>query len=168
MESLHFKNLFNSLITNMISVIKEKLGESKIELNSNENSLLLERNFNTNIKKPIKVVHINSEYLTLSDGTSLEWEKIPNFEDLLKCLEFIEYREKKIASEFISIKWGIIDFESRASELEEDSSDTELKFDRLRFPHALRILEERHDCNFGITWNDVDDVLYEFCKVSQS
>ena len=107
---------------------------------------------------------MTSECLTLSDETSLEWEKIQNFQDLLKCLEFIECQEERRHNEFISIKWGIVDFESRASELEENSTDTEIKFNRTKFPYALKILEERHDCNFGITWNDVDDVLYEFCK----
>lgn len=168
MESVHFKNLFNSLLTTLVSVIKEKLVGFNIEFSNNEKLLLLESHINTDIKNPITVVQMNSECLTLSDGTSLEWEKIQNFQDLLRCLEFIECQEERRHSEFISIKWGIVDFESRASELEENSLDTELRFNRTRFPYALRILEDRHDCNLGITWNDVDDVLYEFCKLSQS
>lgn len=168
MESVHFKNIFNSFLTTLVSVIKEKLDRFNIEFSNNKKLLLLESHINTDLKKPIAVVQMNSECLTLSDGTSLEWEKVQNFQDLLRCLEFIECQEEKRDNEFISIKWGLVDFESRASELEEISSDRELRFNRKRFPYALRILEKRHDCNFGVTWNDVDDILYEFCKLGQS
>ena len=164
MESVHFRSLHNSLLNSLISVIKEKLGVFKIETDNQDKPLLIESYVDTDIKKTVRVIQMDSGCLTLSDETSLKWEKIQNFQDLLKCLDFIEYQEKKRNNEFIFIKWGIVDFESRASELEENLSDTELKFNRTKFPYALRILEERHDCNFGITWNDVDDVLYEFCK----
>ena len=166
MESIHFKNLYNSLTITLISVIKEKIGRSIIDINYKDKLLLHDSPVHTDIKNPIKVKHLSSEYLTFSDETSLEWEKIQKFEDLLKCLEFIEYHEKKRSDEFISIQWGVIDFERRASELEEVLSDTELKFDRSQFPYALKVLEDRHDCNLGITWNDVDEILYEFCKLS--
>ncbi len=81
MESVHLKNLFNSLLTTIVSVIKEKLVRFNIEISNNKKLLLLESHINTNFKKPIRVVQMNSKCLTLSDGTSLEWEKIQNFQD---------------------------------------------------------------------------------------
>jgi hypothetical protein len=168
MNSLHFRNLFEALSTTLISVIKEKIGEHKIENKDNDKYLLLENPINTNIREQVKVVTLCSECLILSNETSLKWEEIKNFENLLKCLEYIEYWKKKKSDEFISIKWGIMDFECRASEIENATFEPSLKFDRSKFPFALKVLENRHDCNFGITWHDVDDILYEFCKIGQS
>lgn len=76
----------------------------------------------------------------------------------------------------IKIEWGVDDFESRASENEEYADDmkegnrvegeaTELIYDRTKFPEALNIMDQNHDCNIGITWDTIDEYLDEYCKL---
>jgi hypothetical protein len=164
MNSLHFKPLCETLSNTLIAVIKDLIGSREIEINEHEKKLQLIDRMSILDKKQINVQHLCYDYITLSDTTRLKWEEGQNFENLLKCLEYLEYLEEKHADDHFSIKWGLIDFENRAVEIESDLADKSFHFNRSKFPFALKVLEERHDCNYGTTWQDVDEVLYEFCK----
>ena len=71
----------------------------------------------------------------------------------------------------IRIEWGVEDFEGRAIDKETMADEREeydepiLIYDRSKFAFALSIMEHKHDCNYGITWDTVDYFLDEYCKL---
>lgn len=73
----------------------------------------------------------------------------------------------------IRLIWTVDDFESKAQENEEVypdegdeySEECPMLYDRSKFPYALSIMKDRHDCNCGVTWETVDDLLDEYCKL---
>ena len=75
--------------------------------------------------------------------------------------------------ETISLVWGIGDFEGKAQELEEiypDNGDqytdeNPMLYDRSKFGEALQLMERRHDCNYGVTWETVEYFLNEYCRL---
>lgn len=79
--------------------------------------------------------------------------------------------EKPKYPETISLVWSVGDFEGKAQELEEvypDEGDeyTDEKpmlYDRSKFSEALSLMERRHDCNYGVTWETVEYYLNEHC-----
>ncbi len=89
-----------------------------------------------------------SDYIESGDVELLESAGVP---------EFPEYPDE------ISIKWGVADFEDRASSRE--ANNRHLKYNRSKFPHALSEMGRLHDCNNGITWDTVDYFLDEYCNL---
>lgn len=169
MNSTHFKDLFEILSRTILSVIKQKLSRYNIRTSENEEFIFI---FNPKSKKcfePKKIKMFSSELIEFEDNTSVEWEEIKNFNDLLSILEYVENWLKIKANEFIQIEWSIYDFEDRAKEMEEnENGETNQLYDRSKFPFALKIFEEQHDYNLGLCWADVDFHLNEYCKLDDS
>lgn len=73
----------------------------------------------------------------------------------------------------IRLTWSAEDFESKAQEKEdidledgeEYSEDFPMLYDRSKFSNALSIMKDRHDCNIGVSWDTVDYLLDEYCKI---
>jgi hypothetical protein len=166
MNSTHFKNLFDTLSSTIISVIKEKIDRCNIQLSENIESINIsyqtgEKHFETS-----KIKILSSELIELENNTSIDWEQIKDFNDLLLILEYVEDWFKMKADESFQIEWSIYDFEDRASEIEERTNDNNPLFDRSKFPFALRVLEKHYDCNFGVSWDDIDNHLDEYCSIN--
>lgn len=78
-----------------------------------------------------------------------------------------------------SITWDVFDFETRAREKEssesgEDFDDLDIEvpeefklYDRTKFQEILIYMIRKHDCNNGITWDDIDYYLDRFCEKSK-
>ena len=61
-----------------------------------------------------------------------------------------------------SIQWSVEDFEMKAWDMCGD--DWENIYDKEKFPAALVVMIDNHDCNNGVTWDDVEYYLDEYCK----
>jgi hypothetical protein len=165
MNSIHFRNLFDTLSSTIISVIKEKIAHYNIQTLNTEKSIIILKPSRERYIETKRVKMLSSELILLEDNTPLVWEEIKNFIDLLSILEFVEEWSKMKANESFQIEWNICDFEDRASEIEESTNGENIPlFDRSKFPFALKILEDHHDCNLGISWDDVDDHLNNYCR----
>ena len=73
----------------------------------------------------------------------------------------------------IFMVWSIGDFETIAKQLEDVDTDAEeqytdenpMLYDRSKFSEALYLMERRHDCNYGVTWETVEYYLNEYCRL---
>lgn len=166
MNSIHFRNLFDTLSSTIVSVIKEKIGRFNIQTCDTEKSIIILNPTSEKYDETINVKMLSSESIVFEDNTSIVWDGIKNFNDLLLILEYVEEWLKMKANESIQIEWSIYDFEDRASEIEESTKGNHQLFDRSKFPFALKILEDHHDCNYGISWDNVDDYLDEYCRLN--
>jgi len=170
MNSSHFRKLFETLtetlISTIVSVIIEKIDRYHIQISDTEKTIIIQNPTLEKKKETIKVKMLSSDSIVFEDNTSLNWDKIENFYDLLLILEYVEDWLKVKADESIQIVWSIYDFEDRAAEIEENTNANNLLFDRAKFPIALKILEDYHDYNLGICWDDVDDHLNQYCRIS--
>lgn len=164
MDSKHFRNLYETLTSTIVSVIIEQIGRYHIHTNGKEKSIIIRNPTPEQYAETIKVKMLSSDSIVFEDNTSLGWDKIENFNDLLLILDYIEDWLEIKANESIQIEWNIGDFEDRASEIEESNSGNDPLFDRSKFPLALKILEDHHDYNLGICWDDVDDHLNQYCR----
>lgn len=66
-----------------------------------------------------------------------------------------------------SVIWSVEDFESRAIhqlDLGDDDETWKEKYDETKFDEALMQMIHDHDCNYGITWNHIDEYLDQYCK----
>lgn len=167
MDSIHLKKLSDSLASLILFEIKEKIA-GYYNITKNEKTLITLSTIIEKYGKQINVKIISSEFIKLENDESITWEEIRNINDLLIILEFLEKKKKTKKNNSIFIEWSICDFETRASEIEERENVRNILFDRSRFSFALKILEDRHDCNFGINWHDLDDILFEFCCIRES
>jgi len=165
MNSTHFRNLFDTLSSTLVSVIKEKIDRYYIKPAETEKSISILNPANEKYGLPIKISKLSSDSIVLEDNTSIGWEEIKNFNDLLLILEYVEEWLKTKAKESIHIEWSIHDFEDRASAIESRKKGKRILFDRSKFSFALKILEHHHDYNNGICWDDVDYHLEEYCKL---
>jgi hypothetical protein len=124
---------------------------------------------NTNDSKSIdslKIKRISQEYIMTLDGETIDYEEIKDVRLLLWILAYTEKWQNKKSNDFIQIEWGIIDFESRASNLEEKYGNSRVIYDRSKFSFGLKMLEEMHDYSLGICWGDIDYILNEYCRLS--
>lgn len=159
MNSQYFEKILDTLSEAIIFNIKQKIGKYHLHIDKTESVLIKENSPLSNNSFTVKFV--SSEFILNQDNENISFEDIKDVRVLLSILSYVEKCVDKKSKEFIQIEWGILDFESRASEMEEIS---EVVFDRSKFATGLKILEKRHDCNFGINWNDIDDILNEYCR----
>jgi len=145
-------------VSSLMRIIKEKIGYRVININSN-NSLFLDQK---------KIKSLSCDSIILEDESSLLWDDVSNINDLVSILIWLEDWLKAEELNWISIRWSIYDFEDVAKEKEE-SENLEIGaiYDRSKFLFALKVLEEHHDCNYGITWTDIKSHLDEYCKLIQ-
>jgi hypothetical protein len=165
MNSQYFEKIVDTLTEAIISNIKQKIGNNHLQIDKNE---LRHINKNSHISNDsFSIKCISSESIITSDNESISFEEIKDVRVLLSILAYLEIWYNKKSKEFIQIEWGIIDFESRASDLEENNEKSKVIYDRSKFAMGLKILEKRHDCNFGVCWNDIDDILDEYCRLDK-
>jgi len=62
-----------------------------------------------------------------------------------------------------SVTWSINDFVSRASSICE-TGDWFDEFSEPKMERALKLMIEKHDAEFGITWETVDSYLETYCR----
>ncbi len=61
-----------------------------------------------------------------------------------------------------SIQWSVEDFEMKAWDICGD--DWENVYDKNKFQAVLVEMIDNHDCNNGVTWDDIEYYLNEYCK----
>jgi hypothetical protein len=164
MNTEHFRNLSEALTSLILSEIKEKIGTFHIPHLNTEGLKITLKPSKQKEHRTVMVKMLSSELLLIEDNTSVSWAEIRNFDDLLSILEYVEKWEKIKAKDSFKIEWSIHDFEDRASEIESQTNENKLLFDRSKFSEALKILEDYHDYNLGICWTDVDYHLNEYCR----
>jgi hypothetical protein len=143
------------LTSSFVRIIKEKIGKRILHVNDSDNALFYNQK---------KIISLSSEMLVFDDGSSLHWDQTTSLHDLVSVLIWVEDYLKIEEQNWISIKWSIYDFEEVAQQKEKDENlEVGAIYDRSKFGDALRLLEKNHDCNYGITWNDIDHYLDEYC-----
>ena len=61
------------------------------------------------------------------------------------------------------VAWCIDDFESHAEFLESNNNDGKPLYDRSKFAYALTRMCDKHDCEYGISWDTIGVYLNEHC-----
>ena len=146
-------------ISSLVQIIKEKIGLGVINIDRNEQGQVL-------YYEQRKVKSLSTEMLTFEDDTVLTWNNVSDLNELVNILVWIEHWLKAQEKKWISIRWSVYDFEDIAQQKEKDQNhDLGTIYDRSKFADALHLLGEKHDCNFGITWSDIDHYLDEYCKL---
>lgn len=143
-------------VSSLERIIKEKIGYRVFNVENN-NSLFLDQK---------KIKSLSCDSITFEDESCLLLDNVSNIHDLVSILIWLEDWLKAEELNWISIRWSIYDFEDVAKENEE-SENLEIGsiYDRSKFLFALKMLEEHHDCNYGITWTDIKSHLDEYCKL---
>lgn len=83
----------------------------------------------------------------------------------------------------IFLEWCLEDIESRALEMEESEDDDYVEefneqgntinapkplYDRTKFTDVLSLLDARHDCNYGVTWETIDHALWAYARLNEN
>jgi hypothetical protein len=154
--------MLNDLNETVLFNIKEIVNKKAIYI-SDSNPLILKYTEN-NSNNLFSVSKISSVSIFNKNNDEVYFEDIKDIRILLSILKYLESLKQQQKDDFIQIEWGIIDFETRALEIEQDSKINRKIFERSKFAQGLKILEDMHDCNFGISWDDIDYVLENYCK----
>jgi len=162
MNSKHFRNLHESFLNAVIADIKEKIGHSRIQANRPEKPIFIS-NPKGKYNERLQVKSFTIESIILQDGMKMYWNKIKSFDDLIYLMEYIEEWFESKSNDSFMICWSLSDIEDCALEIEENTNDGVPLFDRSKFPFALKMLEDYHDCNLGINWYDIKHHLKKYC-----
>lgn len=115
-------------------------------------------------------------YLHFTPGNSKYKDEITGLENFLNEICDAWFHQKDEPAKYpetISLVWSIGDFEGKAQELEgvypdegdQYTDETPMLYDRSKFGEALQLMERRHDCNYGVTWETVEYFLDEYCRL---
>jgi len=166
MDSQHFRTLIESLSSTLVSVIKEKIGCIHIHHFQEGIPLFISNPTGKKHGEIFKVKSLSHEFIVLEDDTCIIWDDIKNFNELISILEFLEEMKDGKSKDSFQIEWSISDFEDCATNIEEKTDGRKYPvFDRAKFRLALKILEDHHDYNLGINWNDVEFHLKRYCRI---
>lgn len=158
MNSVHLKNLYESLRKTTVSIIKEKVSFKVINIKTRIKVDIDDFNF-------IEIKEITSNHIKLKDDSLMYLENIKNIEVLIDILKYVEKWFENKRKDSVEIQWNILDFEQCALEIEETNADFVKIYDRSKFRKALTILEKHYDCNNGISWLDIQNHLNIYCKI---
>ena len=61
------------------------------------------------------------------------------------------------------VSWCVDDFEAHAEYLESNVYDGEHTYDRSKFADALDRMIDKHDCEYGISWETIGAYLLDHC-----
>ena len=87
------------------------------------------------------------------------------------ALEVLEQLDRDYVPRWKSVTWGVEDFEHQAKQKWEyfttnshsDATKWQDVYDEEEFEEALEIMINKHDANYGISWDTVDFYLDEYC-----
>jgi len=73
--------------------------------------------------------------------------------------------ENALNPDCIQIAWCVDDFEAHAEYLESNTNNGQQIYDRSKFGYALRRMCDKHDAEYGITWETIGAYLDDYCQL---
>lgn len=156
MDSKSLHDISQTVKKSVIASIKNKIEGHHIKVEKDKLKII-----HSSSEQHPKLFHIKmlSPEIVSREEFSVKYEDINNINDLLKILEFVEkWEEDRIKDTFV-IEWNTFDLEEFASEMEDEQNNSNPLYDRKKFHLALKMMEKRYDCNYGITWIDIENHL---------